>query len=254
MKITPLLAGAAAACCGVFFTANAQIYTVDPAVLINDYISIGEFNTTGDAEGWGRNAAAIAPFKVANGELEVTTTGGDPHFYRVNFAGPMEVPPEFTLVQVRIKFLLGAQDGWEMFWGSTTLPGPVGGQQIGYNLGLADNEYHVVEFDLTEQLADGASLDDFRIDPGQGGGNKFLIDYVRVGKYSTDTDEDGLPDTVETVTGVFVSARDTGTDPTKADTDGDGVSDGVEVQYGTDPNNLIGTVIPVDGGLRRYQF
>jgi len=244
MKLTPFLAGAAAWCCGVFLAAHAQYYTADPAVLINDYISIGEFNTAGNAEGWGLNPAAVAPLKVANGELEVTTTGGDPHIYRVDFAGPLQVPSHFTLVQMRIKFLSGAQDGWEMFWGSTTLPGPVGGQRIGYNLGLADNEYHVVEFDLTEQLADGGSLDDFRIDPGQGGGNKFLIDYVRVGSFSLDSDGDDLPDSVETGTGVFIGPRDTGTDPSKADTDDDGVNDGVEVQYGTDPNNPAEFPVP----------
>ncbi|MBI2926815.1 MAG: putative Ig domain-containing protein [Verrucomicrobia bacterium] len=239
MRIPRSLARAAVAfCCGLFVNVHAQTYTPDPPVLINDYISIGEFNTAGDAEGWGRNTSAIAPFKVANGELEVTTTGGDPYFHRVNFSSPLAVPPDFTFVQVRIKVLAGARDGWEMFWGSTTKPGPVGGQQIGYTLGFDDNEYHVLEFDLTEQLvADGASLDDFRIDPGQAGGNKFLIDYVRVGKVSPDSDSDGLPDTVETGTGVFASARDTGTNPNKADTDGDGVSDGIEVQYGTDPNN-----------------
>ena len=244
MKTTPLLVPTLAALCG-WFNVQAQVYTPDPPGLINDYISLGEFNTAGDAEGWGRNSAAVAPFKVANGELEVTTTGGDPYISRGNFSGPLAVPPDFTLVQIRIKILAGARDGWEMFWGSTTLPGPVGGQRIGYTLGFDDNEYHVIEFDLTEQLtADGASLDDFRIDPGQAGGNKFVIDYVRVGKVSPDTDGDGLPDTVETGTGVFVSARDTGSKPNVADSDGDGVSDGIEVQYGTDPNNASEFPVP----------
>ena len=237
MKTTPFLAGAAAACCGLFLSAHAQVYTLDPSALLNDYISIGEFNTAGDLEGWGRNAAAVAPLVVANGELEVTTTGGDPWFYRVDFAGPLAIPPDFTFVQVRLKILAGTRTGWEMFWGSTTHGGPVGGQQIGYNLDFLDSGYHVLEFDLTAQLSDGASLDDFRIDPGQVGGNKLVVDYVRVGKVSPDTDGDGLPNTVETGTGVFVSPRDTGTDPTKPDTDGDGTNDGIEVQYGTDPNN-----------------
>lgn len=93
-------------------------------------------------------------------------------------------------------------------------------------------------------MAAGASLDDFRIDPGQVGGNKLVVDYIRVGKISPDTDGDGLPDTVETGTGVFVSARDTGTDPTKPDTDGDGTSDGIEVLYGTDPNNPAQFPVP----------
>ena len=44
-----------------------------------------------------------------------------------------------------------------------------------------------------------------------------------------DTDGDGLSDLVETGTGTFVSATDTGTSPTNADSDGDGLSDQAEV-------------------------
>jgi len=44
-----------------------------------------------------------------------------------------------------------------------------------------------------------------------------------------DKDKDGLPDSVETNTGIFVDAKNTGTDPNKKDTDGDGFSDGEEV-------------------------
>lgn len=51
-----------------------------------------------------------------------------------------------------------------------------------------------------------------------------------------DTDGDGLGDAVETKTGTYVSATDTGTDPKKADTDGDGLSDAGEVQR-TPPTN-----------------
>jgi Bacterial TSP3 repeat len=52
-----------------------------------------------------------------------------------------------------------------------------------------------------------------------------------------DDENDGLDDVVETNTGVFVSASDTGTDPNNADSDGDGLSDGAEVHGGTDPND-----------------
>jgi YD repeat-containing protein len=54
--------------------------------------------------------------------------------------------------------------------------------------------------------------------------------------FVVDTDGDGLADGVETHTGNFVSASDTGSDPHQADTDGDGVDDGAEVAAGTDPN------------------
>ncbi|MGK0187645.1 MAG: hypothetical protein ACI9R3_003433 [Verrucomicrobiales bacterium] len=58
----------------------------------------------------------------------------------------------------------------------------------------------------------------------------------------SDTDRDGLPDNVETNTKVFVSETDRGTDPLKEDTDGDGFSDGREVDLGTDP--LLASSVP----------
>jgi hypothetical protein len=55
-----------------------------------------------------------------------------------------------------------------------------------------------------------------------------------------DRDDDALPDGVETNTGVYVDFTDTGTDPTLADTDGDGWDDGDEVyNWGTDPHDPL---------------
>jgi len=59
-----------------------------------------------------------------------------------------------------------------------------------------------------------------------------------VGDVCNDEDLDGLIDALETDTGIFVSADDTGSDPLVADTDGDGLGDGKEVlDYGSDPND-----------------
>ncbi|MHC1763189.1 MAG: hypothetical protein AB9869_02630 [Verrucomicrobiia bacterium] len=52
-----------------------------------------------------------------------------------------------------------------------------------------------------------------------------------------DTDGDGLRDGVETGTGNFQSAQDTGTDPLKSDTDGDSYPDLQEVIRGSNPNS-----------------
>ncbi|MFP6872365.1 MAG: LamG-like jellyroll fold domain-containing protein [Verrucomicrobiales bacterium] len=61
-----------------------------------------------------------------------------------------------------------------------------------------------------------------------------------------DTDGDGLEDGVETNTGTFVSASDTGTNPNKSDSDDDGLTDDVEsnsgvfagvADTGTNPNS-----------------
>jgi len=51
-----------------------------------------------------------------------------------------------------------------------------------------------------------------------------------------DTDGDGLGDSVETDTGIFVSADDTGTDPNLPDSDADGIDDGDEIAlFDTNP-------------------
>ena len=61
-----------------------------------------------------------------------------------------------------------------------------------------------------------------------------------------DTDDDGILDGVETNTGTFVDASDTGTNPNLADTSGDGLNDGIVVDAGFDPlidySNFIGAV------------
>ena len=73
--------------------------------------------------------------------------------------------------------------------------------------------------------------------------------------FDDDDDNDGLLDSVETHTGVFDSADDTGTDPLDADTDGDGIDDGLEVSNGsdpTDPNSPAAAVPALPGALRLF--
>ncbi|MDB4809520.1 hypothetical protein OAH21_02325, partial [bacterium] len=50
-----------------------------------------------------------------------------------------------------------------------------------------------------------------------------------------DSDGDGLDDSVETNTGVYVNESNTGTDPNNSDTDGDFLKDGLEVTRGLSP-------------------
>ncbi|MDG2334901.1 MAG: trypsin-like peptidase domain-containing protein [Myxococcota bacterium] len=49
-----------------------------------------------------------------------------------------------------------------------------------------------------------------------------------------DDDNDGLPDSAETNTGVYIDSNDTGTDPLNSDSDGDGILDGDDIA----PNNI----------------
>ena len=63
-----------------------------------------------------------------------------------------------------------------------------------------------------------------------------------------DTDLDGLGDGVETNTGVFVGAGNTGTNPFVTDTDGDGLSDGTEVRLGSSPVSAASIASVIEGG------
>ncbi len=57
-----------------------------------------------------------------------------------------------------------------------------------------------------------------------------------------DTDGDGLQDGVESNTGTYLSPDNTGTDPNEFDTDGDGFGDGLEVAAGSDPTDENSTL------------
>jgi formylglycine-generating enzyme required for sulfatase activity len=56
---------------------------------------------------------------------------------------------------------------------------------------------------------------------------------------ATDSDFDGLDDSVETNTGVYVSPTDTGTNPNSADSDGDGLSDTYELIFRGDTDAYV---------------
>lgn len=63
----------------------------------------------------------------------------------------------------------------------------------------------------------------------------ILFLFLIAPAYAVDTDGDGLDDTVETNTGVYVSPANTGTDPNNADTDYDSIPDGLELATSRDP-------------------
>ena len=77
---------------------------------------------------------------------------------------------------------------------------------------------------------------------------------LRFGLAEDDRDGDALLDGVETGTGAFANADDTGTDPADPDSDGDGIPDGEEVANGSDPTDPdsppppVVPALPVAGG------
>lgn len=94
--------------------------------------------------------------------------------------------------------------------------------------GLVDGEAWIREFaGTTEGLT-------FKL-VSRGSSNAVLVIKNIALVCSPDSDGDGLSDDDESNNGFYISAYDTGTDPSNPDTDGDGQSDGDEVFIGFDP-------------------
>ncbi len=239
MKAMSFCLGAALALLGATTNGHAQpVFTMDSGQPINDYISLGEFNGT-STEGWGDQPSGATKSTVANGYMTTTTLAGDPWIYRQHLTN---LTTELNVVEVRLRLQKGTPNGWETFWGQTGAGGFSAARRLPFDTFIYDTEFHVLQFDFSGVFTSGEALTDVRFDIGQDAGIVVDIDYIRVGRVAPDTDGDGLPDNVETGTGIYVSSRDTGTKADVADSDGDGVDDGIEVTYGTNPND--NTVFP----------
>jgi hypothetical protein len=143
-------------------------------------------------------------------------------------------------------------DAWELsFTGNLTDlnglafgPGPGAGTGDFDNDGIPDpDEYNLSKTTypgISPILADtdGDTLNDN--DELSGAGSRPPTSPVRA-----DTDGDGLSDKLETNTGTFVSATDTGSSPTVVDTDIDGARDGFEVLNESNPvDNAFRPALP----------
>ena len=108
------------------------------------------------------------------------------------------------------------------------------------NPGFTDNDNDGMDdaWETTHEL--DTDENDSGEDPDNDGLTNLEEFQLRTFPKESDTDEDGLDDGVETKTGVYVNADDTGTHPLRRDTDFDGLDDGVEnpgIAY--DPSNPL---------------
>lgn len=95
-----------------------------------------------------------------------------------------------------------------------------------------DDEWEITNF----QTITVYDADD---DPDEDGLDNQQESARRTDPLDPDTDNDGLTDAVETNTGLFVDASNTGTDPLDPNTDDDRVKDGAEVNRGYNPTNPV---------------
>lgn len=177
---------------------------------------IGTRTVTGDTEFFiEANAGAGGAFTPVNGEniLEITRTGGTQDGWIAFDYFTFEIHPT-ALVD-------GDGDGLPRWWE----------EEQGLNDALAAD---------AAQDSDGDGLSN-TAERSRG---------TRV--HDTDTDDDGLFDGVETNTGVYVNAANTGTNPLNADHDGDSLPDGAEVA-GTPASNPLLTDTDGDGAADAWE-
>jgi hypothetical protein len=221
-----------------------------------DYIILDKFQTIGlaeyDRDGGNEGFDIAGNGHIVNVQVSATTStltamtnGNDPIMQRTALAVDASI---YTVLEVRAAFDPLSTSRFEVFWGTDVDPGPAGGQSLVVTDQLIrDGELHTYRFQMSDDPRWNNTLNILRIDPLADAdaveGRTFAIDYIRLiaGAPVLDTDLDGLPDAIETGTGTFVDACDTGTDPGDQDTDGDGFDDGVEVASGTDPNDINST-------------
>lgn len=194
-------------------------------------------------------------------ELILAGCGGDLSLCDVNCDGVIDQTD--TLI-VECQHLAGGQD-------PSCCPGS-GGSNV---YPIVDNETHMTCYDTIDKWPPGVDIqttDQFRmVSPAVQENDLLCVPSIKYGfsvifdtdedgvnddldafplnpneQYDTDgdgtgnnadldDDGDGLLDAVETGTGIFTDAQNTGTDPLNSDTDGDSVGDGVEVDLGTNP-------------------
>jgi len=186
----------------------------------------------------------------ANGSSQYATISADGRYVGFTSSADNLVTGDSNLVDdIFVKDRLSGATWWMSVNGS----GTGGDDNSSVTAISADGRYVAFGSDAANLVSgdSNASSDIFRAEIPLDTDGDGLLDavetntgiYVSASDTGTDpnnpdTDGDGLNDNVETATGTFVDLSDTGTDPNMADTDTDGVLDGAEIAFGSDPFNV----------------
>ena len=153
-----------------------NLVTVDPAEPLVDFVSLAEWSTNGDQEGWVTDGLAAT---VVNGSLSGTASGNDTKLI-LNPISPSVVVGSPSVVTVEFALTRSATDATQvqLFWSDAS-----GGFAELRSLSLSgaqvpsDGLPHVYRFEIRSLNTDLRGL---RIDASQSGGVPLEFDYVRL--------------------------------------------------------------------------
>ena len=165
---------------------NAAVISINPTNLVTSYISLGEWNSDTDFEGW--STANVTNPTVSGGSYngDVVTTANDPQPTRTNFSslGINLDSGNYSVVEVRIS-RTGTASRFDLFWGTTSNNGFSGTRKAVTLTVPSDSNFHIIQFDMSAEASWESTLDDMRIDPFSDtatAARSFKLDYVRVGQ------------------------------------------------------------------------
>ena len=180
---------------------------------------------------WTINFTQETTSAVTSEHLSKITIDGQPAQIGVNFDLSSDGASGSTLTPLGDTDEDGIVDAWEMnYFGNL--------DQTATTDPDSDTLNNLTEFNLgTSPILKDTDSDGLNDSAESGSGVWVSSSNTGTDPTSNDTDSDGLIDGVETRTGIWVSGRNTGTDPLLFNSDGDRVSDGAEVIRKTNPND-----------------
>ena len=107
----------------------------------------------------------ILSWSTSNAVLRAEATGAGAQFWTYQGAGPFSPqwasnPTWATILELRLQVLSGSTNGWAINVGNT-IGGPWQSNSVivtqPFNLGITDNNWHVVQFDMTTDLGGTAA-------------------------------------------------------------------------------------------------
>jgi autotransporter-associated beta strand protein len=153
---------------------------VDPATPLTGTYAV-EWNTTGSLENWTTNQISSA--NVAGGTLSGTSNGTLPRIIRSNFSGP-DLDLGFNdYLELRIQVSSSHTGDIKISYGTTSTTGFNATRVLAIPDALipSDGAFHTYRIDVGPEPWWRANLRDLRIEPTTTSGQRFAIDYLRVG-------------------------------------------------------------------------
>jgi hypothetical protein len=203
---------------------TGAIYVASSPAIVGGVVYVGAFNTTA-------GASKVLALNASTGATIWASTAG----------GAVSSSPAVANGVVYIGsmdgklYALNASTGarlWSYTTGSSVQSSPALANGVVYVASM-DGKLYALNASSGARLWSRALNGSVTSSPAVANGAVYVGgDRVYAFKPGADSDHDGLADAVETNTGTFTDSAHTGTDPGKADTDGDGINDGDEV-FGT---------------------